>query len=107
MQLNCIAVLKEGIEWEEVHILAHTITIDGLLSLRILRGDPREILEARTSTAFMPHGVGHFLGMDTHDVGGNPHKDETDLLFKYLRLRRSLPVGSVVTVEPGVRYLAR
>ncbi|KAK6203875.1 hypothetical protein LQW54_008682 [Pestalotiopsis sp. IQ-011] len=104
MQLNCIAVLREGVEWEDVHTLAHTIAIDGLLSIGILKGDPFKILEARTSTAFMPHGLGHFLGMDTHDVGGNPNKDEIDLLFKYLRVRRSLPAGSVVTVEPGLHF---
>ncbi|KAF7534789.1 hypothetical protein G7054_g5901 [Neopestalotiopsis clavispora] len=104
MQLSCIAALKEGVEWEQIHILAHTIAIDGLLSIGILRGDPQKILEARTSTAFMPHGLGHFLGMDTHDVGGKPNKDERDLLFKYLRVRRSLPAGSVVTVEPGLHF---
>lgn len=105
MQVGCIAALKEGLEWEDAHILAHTIAIDGLLSIGLLQGDPQKILEARTSAAFMPHGLGHFLGMDTHDVGGKPTKDETDPLFKYLRIRRSLPAGSVVTVEPGVRIL--
>ncbi|ETS77632.1 Xaa-Pro aminopeptidase [Pestalotiopsis fici W106-1] len=104
MQLSCIAALKEGVEWEQIHTLAHTVAIDGLLSIGILRGNPKKIFAARTSTAFMPYGVSHFLGMDTHDVGGKPVKDETDLLFKYLRVRRSLPAGSVVTVEPGPHF---
>ena len=59
-------------------------------------------MKARTSVAFFPHGLGHYLGMDTHDVGGNPNPEDEDKLFRYLRLRGRVPAGSVVTVEPGV-----
>ena len=102
MQKQCIDVLKAGVEWDDVHVLAHKIAIDGLLSVGILKGDKDEIFKARTSAAFFPHGLGHYLGMDTHDVGGTPKQKETDVLFRYLRLRAKLPEGSVVTVEPGV-----
>lgn len=84
MQLDCIAVLKEGVEWEEVYTLAHTIAMNGLLSIGILKGIPHKILEARTSTAFMPHGLGHFLGMDTHNVDNNPNKDEKTCFLNIL-----------------------
>lgn len=102
MQNDCIAMLKEGVEWDQVHLLAHKIAIDGLLSLGVLKGDRKEILEARTSAAFLPHGLGHYLGMDTHDTGGHPNYSDPDPIFRYLRVRMKLPAGSVITVEPGV-----
>ncbi|KAI0006871.1 peptidase M24, structural domain-containing protein [Xylariaceae sp. FL0662B] len=104
MQRDCIAMLKEGVSWDEVHLQAHRIAIDGLLSLGVLKGDREEILAARTSTAFLPHGLGHYLGMDTHDTGGHPNYQDPDSLFRYLRVRRKLPAGSVITVEPGIYF---
>lgn len=103
MQLESIAMLKEGVLWDDVHTHAHRVAIEGLLSLGILKGGTvDEILKARTSVAFFPHGLGHYLGMDTHDTGGNPNYKDPDPMFKYLRIRGKLPAGSVVTVEPGV-----
>ncbi|KAI1860058.1 hypothetical protein JX265_009982 [Neoarthrinium moseri] len=104
MQEDCIAMLKEGVSWDEVHLLAHKVAIDGLLSLGILKGDRDEILRARTSAAFLPHGLGHYLGMNTHDTGGHPNYSDPDPLFRYLRVRRDLPAGSVITVEPGIYF---
>jgi Xaa-Pro dipeptidase len=104
MQLECIAALKEDVLWDDVHLLAHKVAIDGLLALGILRGDKDEILANRTSVAFFPHGLGHYLGMDTHDTGGNPNYADTDTLFRYLRVRGRVPAGSVVTVEPGIYF---
>ncbi|KAI1739670.1 peptidase M24, structural domain-containing protein [Xylaria scruposa] len=104
MQNDCINMLKEGVWWDDVHVRAHEIAIDGLLSLGILKGDRKEILEARTSTAFLPHGLGHYLGMDTHDTGGHPNYSDPDPMFRYLRVRRNLPAGSIVTVEPGIYF---
>ncbi|KAI1443392.1 peptidase M24, structural domain-containing protein [Annulohypoxylon stygium] len=104
MQTDTIAVLKEGVSWDDVHLLAHKIAIDGLLSLGVLKGNRDEILEARTSTAFLPHGLGHYLGLDTHDTGGHPNYSDPDPIFRYLRVRQNLPAGSVITVEPGIYF---
>lgn len=104
MQNECIAALKEGVLWDDVHLLAHKIAIDGLLQIGILQGDKDEILESRTSVAFFPHGLGHYLGMDTHDTGGNPNYADKDTMFRYLRVRGRLPAGSVITVEPGIYF---
>ncbi|KAJ4289997.1 hypothetical protein N0V88_006798 [Collariella sp. IMI 366227] len=104
MQLECIAALRADVLWDEIHLLAHKIAIDGLLELGILKGDKEEILASRTSVAFFPHGLGHYLGMDTHDTGGNPNYADEDTLFRYLRVRGRLPAGSVVTVEPGIYF---
>lgn len=97
-------MLKDGVVWDDVHLTAHKIAIDGLLSVGILKGDKDEILQSRTSVAFFPHGLGHYLGMDTHDTGGNPNYGDEDKLFRYLRVRGSVPAGSVITVEPGIYF---
>ncbi|BCS17988.1 aminopeptidase P family protein [Aspergillus puulaauensis] len=104
MQLKCIDMLKEGVQWEDVHAYAHRIAIKGLLKLGILRGSDDELFEKRISVAFFPHGLGHYLGMDTHDTGGNPNYEDNDTMFRYLRVRGQLPAGSVITVEPGIYF---
>jgi len=104
MQDECTNMLKAGVVWDDVHAHAHRVAIQGLLSVGILRGNAKEIFESRTSVAFFPHGLGHYLGMDTHDTGGNPNYADSDPMFRYLRVRGALPAGSVVTVEPGVYF---
>ncbi|KAJ5485342.1 Prolidase pepP [Penicillium diatomitis] len=104
MQTQCIAMLKEGVLWDDVHALAHRVAIKGLLKLGILQGDEEEIFQKRVSVAFFPHGLGHYLGMDTHDTGGNPNYNDNDKMFRYLRTRGKLPAGSVITVEPGIYF---
>ena len=98
-------MLREGIVWDDVHLTAHEVAIEGLLSLGILRGDKDSILKARTSVAFFPHGLGHYLGMDVHDTGGHPNYEDKDTMFRYLRVRGELPAGSIITVEPGVSFV--
>ncbi|KAF4119422.1 hypothetical protein GMORB2_4941 [Geosmithia morbida] len=104
MQQEAIEQIKPGVLWDDVHTHAHKVAIEGLLSLGVLKGDKDEIFESRTSAAFFPHGLGHYLGLDTHDVGGNPNSSDKDILFRYLRLRNKLEAGAVVTVEPGIYF---
>ncbi|KAI9722476.1 MAG: hypothetical protein M1828_004723 [Chrysothrix sp. TS-e1954] len=104
MQTECMSRLKAGVKWDEIHALAHKIAIEGLLELGILKGEPADIGAAKTSTGFFPHGLGHYLGMDTHDTGGHPNYGDQDPMFKYLRVRGALPAGSIVTVEPGIYF---
>ncbi|KAJ5232767.1 hypothetical protein N7468_005723 [Penicillium chermesinum] len=94
MQEEAIAVLKAGVKWDDVHALTHRVAIRGLLKLGILRGSEDEIFDKRVSVAFFPHGLGHYLGMDTHDTGGHPNYEDTDKMFRYLRVR----------VEPGIYF---
>jgi len=104
MQHVCTNMLKEGVVWDDVHLEAHKIAIEGLLALGILQGNKEDILKTRTSVAFFPHGLGHYLGMDTHDTGGHPDYADTDPLFRYLRVRGKLPAGAIITVEPGIYF---
>ncbi|TLS30768.1 hypothetical protein PpBr36_02541 [Pyricularia pennisetigena] len=106
MQLETLAMLKEGVRWDDVHVHAHRVAIEGLLAAGIFKKgfSVDEILESRTSVAFFPHGLGHYLGMDTHDTGGNANYQDKDSMFRYLRVRGTLPAGSVITVEPGIYF---
>ncbi|KAI9849731.1 MAG: hypothetical protein M1838_000092 [Thelocarpon superellum] len=104
MQEEGIAMLKAGVLWEDVHMHAHRVAIRGLLDLGILKGAAEAIFETRTSVAFFPHGLGHYLGLDTHDVGGHANYRDADTMFRYLRVRGRLPAGSIITVEPGIYF---
>lgn len=104
MQKVCMAQLKPGVVWDDVQALAHKLAVEGLLQLGILQGDADDIVRAQTSAAFFPHGLGHYLGMDTHDTGGHPNYADPEPIYKYLRVRGSLPAGSIITVEPGIYF---
>jgi len=104
MQHVCINLLKAGAVWDTIHLKAHEIAIEGLLKLGILQGTQEDILKSRTSVAFLPHGLGHYLGMDTHDTGGHANYADKDSIFRYLRVRGKVPAGAVITVEPGVCF---
>ncbi|KMU85521.1 xaa-Pro dipeptidase [Coccidioides immitis H538.4] len=104
MQTQCMDMIKPGVAWDDIHARAHKVAISGLLRLGILRGSEEELFEKRISVAFFPHGLGHYMGMDTHDVGGNPNHADPNPMFRYLRLRGTLSPSEVVTVEPGVYF---
>lgn len=102
MQMDCMSMLRAGVVWEDVHRRAHDVAYDGLIEeLKILKkGAPRQL-----TAAFFPHGLGHYLGLDTHDTGGNADYKDADIMFRYLRVRGSLPANCVITVEPGVSLI--
>lgn len=104
MQRECTEMLREGVVWDAVHARAHEVAIEGLLHIGIFKGEKAEIFEKRTSVAFFPHGLGHYLGMDTHDTGGHADYADADPMFRYLRVRGTLPAGCVITVEPGIYF---
>ena len=105
MQEASLEMLKAGVRWEDLHWRAHEVAVKGLLELGILRnGSEKELLDQRISVAFFPHGLGHYLGLDTHDVGGKAEAGDSDAMFRYLRIRGEIPERSVVTVEPGIYF---
>jgi Xaa-Pro aminopeptidase len=107
--LGAIAALRPGVEYRDVHLLACQILAEGLVSLGILRGDPEDLVAQDAHALFFPHGIGHLLGLDVHDMedlgdvagyaAGRTRSDRFGL--GYLRLDRPLEVGMVVTIEPG------
>ncbi|KPI35934.1 putative Xaa-Pro aminopeptidase pepP [Cyphellophora attinorum] len=106
MQESCFDMLHAGMRWEDVHENAHKVAVKGLLKAGILKKDysEEELFEKRVTVTFMPHGLGHYLGMDTHDTGGHANYDDPDPMFKYLRVRGTVPAGAVITVEPGIYF---
>lgn len=106
MQRETIAMIKPGAHWEDLHFHAHRVLIEEFLLLGIfkLQYSVDELFAARASERFFPHGLGHLLGMDTHDVGGRPNYADADPLLRNLRLRRQLQPGMVLTDEPGIYF---
>jgi Xaa-Pro dipeptidase len=64
--------MKPGINWGDMHRLAWRVMMQGLLDMGVLQGSLDAIMEARVPELFMACGLGHFIGLDTHDVGGYP-----------------------------------
>lgn len=99
-----IAEMKPGVSWLGMHTLAERVIIEGLKTGGFVVGDVGEMMAANLGSIFMPHGLGHLLGIDTHDVGGYgkgyPPRPERSGANK-LRMARVLEEGMVVTVEPG------
>ncbi|MDZ7716305.1 MAG: aminopeptidase P family protein [Balneolaceae bacterium] len=106
-QKQVIADSKPGAEMEDLHINSARIMMQGLKDADLITGDLDDIMEEDVFALFFPHGLGHFLGLDTHDVGGYPKGvDRIDRPgIKYLRMRRSLQPGMVLTIEPGIYFI--
>ena len=115
MQESCISKLKPGVKMLDLHILAHQIAIDGLLKLGIFHNaSSEELYEAGTSKGFYPHGLGHHLGLDVHDVLNLPVLkyveeecpvlDATTSLSPCTSDQPELEEGMVVTIEPGIYF---
>jgi len=98
--------IKPGACWIELHKLAMRTATDQLREIGIVRGTWEELCAAQIPYLFQPHGLGHMLGMDVHDVGGIPEGKERpqEEMLKKLRNIRLLEVGFVVTVEPGIYF---
>jgi Xaa-Pro dipeptidase len=102
-----IELVKPGVKMEELHLGACRIILHGLREVGVLNGDIDEMMEHNIFALFFPHGLGHFLGLDTHDVGGYPKGVERIDRpgVKFLRVRRELMPGMVITIEPGIYFI--
>ncbi|KAF0852841.1 mitochondrial Xaa-Pro dipeptidase [Andalucia godoyi] len=99
-------MIRPGVDWTDCHLAAERVLAEGLLAANILRGSLEEILEKRAMSVFFPHGLGHFMGLAVHDVGGYPKGVERiqKPSLQYLRCRRVLQEGMVITNEPGIYF---
>ena len=103
------AAMRPGVPWWQMHLLAEREILGALTRAGLLRGALEEQMAARLGALFMPHGLGHFLGKQTHDVGGyipgwTPERSSEPGL-KYLRTARVLAEWMVITVEPGCYFV--
>jgi Xaa-Pro aminopeptidase len=105
----CIAKIYPGVEYGDIHLLAATVIAEGLVELGILQGNPQDLVEMDAHALFFPHGIGHLLGLDVHDMedlgdlaGYEEGRERSDRFgLGYLRLNRPLRPGMLVTIEPG------
>ncbi|KAJ2784736.1 hypothetical protein H4R18_000951 [Coemansia javaensis] len=107
MQRAVLAACAPHRQWRDMHLLANRVAAEGLLRLGILRGDVDQIMDHHVVACFMPHGIGHLIGIDTHDVGGYPpgaaRSDKPGL--RYLRASREMLPRMAFTVEPGLYFV--
>ena len=112
--IKAIEAIKPGSPYREIHLLAARVITDGLKAAGLMKGDTDEAVAAGAHALFFPHGLGHMLGMDVHDlegVGENfvGYDDEITRSKQFgtafLRLGRRLQPGFVLTVEPGIYFI--
>jgi Xaa-Pro aminopeptidase len=108
------ANVKAGVEYREMHFLAARTIAQGLKELGLMKGDVEEAVRAGAHALFMPHGLGHMMGLDVHDMEdygetyvGYAEGQERSTQFgtAYLRLARELKPGYVFTNEPGIYFI--
>lgn len=109
-QLAVIDALRPGVAWPAMHRLAERTILEHLKGGGLLQGNIDEMLDADLGSTFMPHGLGHLIGLDTHDVGGylegKPDRPDRPGLNK-LRTARLVEEGMMLTVEPGCYFIDR
>jgi Xaa-Pro aminopeptidase len=97
------------VRYRDIHETAKRVMVEGLVELGVLRGAVEGLLERGAANVFFPHGVGHLLGLDVHDMedlgdraGYAPGRERSKRFGdRYLRLDRDLEPGMAVTIEPG------
>lgn len=111
---RAVEAMKPGVLFRDVHRLAAEILTGGLVELGLMKGDLGEAVQAGAHALFIPHGLGHQVGLDVHDMEGlgEDHVGYTaeiqrNPLFGYrsLRFGRALEQGFVMTVEPGLYFI--
>uniref|UniRef100_A0A3Q1HE09 Xaa-Pro dipeptidase n=1 Tax=Anabas testudineus TaxID=64144 RepID=A0A3Q1HE09_ANATE len=102
-----MAAIKPGVKWTDMHRLTDRVHLEELVKIGILSGSVEDMLKVHLGSVFMPHGLGHLLGIDVHDVGGYPEGvervDEPGL--RSLRMGRLVKERMVLTVEPGIYFI--
>jgi Xaa-Pro aminopeptidase len=110
-QMSAIAMIKPGVLFRDVHLHASKIIADGMKRLGFMKGDYDAAVEAGAHTLFFPHGLGHLLGLDVHDMQGlgEDHigydesiRRSAQFGLSNLRFAKRLEPGMVLTVEPGI-----
>ena len=105
--------LKPGITFKEVHFEACRIIFNGLKSLGLTKGNTEEAIAEGAHALFFPHGLGHMMGLDVHDmedlgeinVGYNGETKSSQFGLRSLRLAKELKPGFVLTIEPGIYFI--
>lgn len=112
--MKAIEICKPGIYYKDVHLSVARVIADGLKSVGLMKGNMEEAVAAGAHALFFPHGLGHMLGLDVHDMENIGEKyvgydasvtRSSQFGFAYLRMAKKLEVGYVVTDEPGIYFI--
>jgi Xaa-Pro aminopeptidase len=111
--LGAIDHLKPGVPYREVHLSACRTLAEGMKDLGLMRGNIADAVECGAHAMFLPHGLGHLMGLDAHDmesfgevwIGYEGQPKSTQFGLKSLRLARPLKAGFVITCEPGIYFI--
>ncbi|MQP76721.1 Xaa-Pro dipeptidase [Stenotrophomonas sp. MYb238] len=109
-QRNMCTKVRGGFDYKQLHIDAHLALMGILRDFGVITVSPEAALASGVSAAFFPHGIGHLIGAQVHDVAGFAASDrgghiERPAGHPYLRMTRVLEPGMVVTIEPGVYFI--
>lgn len=111
---HAMSLMKPGITYKEIHLAACEVIANGLKQLGLMKGDIKEAVSQGAHALFMPHGLGHMMGLDVHDmedlgqihVGYDNETRPSDIFgTAFLRLGRRLEKGFVLTNEPGCYFI--
>lgn len=106
-------LVKPGITYKEVHLEVCKVLAEGMKKRGLMKGDISEAVKAGAHALFFPHGLGHMLGLDVHDmealgenyVGYEDFPRDMQFGLKSLRLARKLKPGYIFTIEPGIYFI--
>ena len=113
-QETAIHSIKPGIKYREIHLKVSKIIASGLKDLGLIKGDIEDAVREGVHAMFFPHGLGHLIGLDVHDmedlgedyVGYDDKTKRSDQFgFAYLRFAKELQPGHALTVEPGIYFI--
>lgn len=111
---TAIEAIKPGVTYKSIHLQTAKVIANGLKDIDLMKGDIADAVEKGAHALFFPHGLGHMLGLDVHDmedlgenyVGYDDTVKRSDLFgTAYLRLGKVLKPGFVLTVEPGIYFI--
>ena len=109
-QQKMCAAVRAGVDYKQLHVDAHLALMGILKDFGVITGSPEAALASGVSAAFFPHGIGHLIGAQVHDVAGFAASDRGGRIERpaghpYLRMTRVLEPGMVVTIEPGLYFI--
>jgi Xaa-Pro aminopeptidase len=112
--LKSMEAIKPGVFYKDVHLLAASVMVDALKEIGLMKGSTHDAVSAGAHALFFPHGLGHMMGLDVHDmenlgqiyVGYDDEiQPSSQFGLAFLRLGRRLKPGFVLTVEPGCYFI--
>jgi Xaa-Pro aminopeptidase len=113
-QQTSINAIRPGVKYLDIHLLAAGVIAEGLKNLGLMKGNLVDAVNEGAHALFFPHGLGHMLGLDVHDmenlgednVGYDSETRRSEQFgLGYLRMAKSLKQGYVITVEPGIYFI--